>query len=485
MPKTYKSFSIRNRIFFGFLSICVLSMLGSAFIYYIIISRATQTQNKIEMQKTAEILTASLDYAVSRDSVTPQNLKEVLRNKIKEIADINKHDIVIYTLDGHFLLSNKTPDLIKQKEIPTKTLLQVLKSDSRIDIKTYDAQQGRAVVSSYILLKNNIFEPIGVVYYPSYHSASLYRDVLEDYLSNILIFNVILIFTSVLLSWIISKRITRNLTEISESIKRISLFNRELTPIKYNRRDELGILIKSYNNLVLQIDGQKERLSHIEKETAWREMAKQVAHEVKNPLTPMKLLMQNFERKFNPQDPEAETKVKELSESIISQIDIISKVATAFSEFAKLPKREDEQLNLNEEIKNIITLFDDRNIFFHANQPAVLYQMDKTYFTRILNNLITNAIQAEHEARQLIINVDLENRHSQVRITVEDNGTGITEDKINHIFEPNFTSKNSGMGLGLTMVKKMIEDYQGSIEVKTQVGRGTKFIINLPKNASA
>lgn len=234
--------------------------------------------------------------------------------------------------------------------------------------------------------------------------------------------------------------------------------------------------------MIYQIDAQKERLTHIEKETAWREMAKQVAHEVKNPLTPMKLLMQSFERRFDANAPDVEQKVKELSDSMITQIDIISKVATAFSEFAKLPEKEDHPLNLNEEIKNIITIFNNKNIFFHSNQANIIFPLDKSYFTRILNNLITNAIQAESENRKLIINIDLEERYNLIRITIEDNGEGMSEDKMTKIFEPNFTSKSSGMGLGLTMVKKMIEEYKGSINVESVLDKGTKFIITIPKN---
>ncbi|MDY3548662.1 HAMP domain-containing sensor histidine kinase [Riemerella anatipestifer] len=480
--KNYNSFSIRNRIFFGFLLICILSMVGSTLISYMILRQSALTQNKIEIQQTAEVLTASLDYAVSRETVTPQNIKKVLDNKIKEIADINKHDIIVYDLEGQFLLSNKNNSLIKEKKIPNELLKKIISSDSRIDIQTYDSTIKNQVTSSYLVLKNNIFEPIGIVYYPSYHSDISYSDLIDKYIYNIFVINLLLVLTSIILSWFISRRVTRNLTKISEFLSKINLFNKELKPIRYNRNDELSILVKSYNSMIYQIDAQKERLTHIEKETAWREMAKQVAHEVKNPLTPMKLLMQSFERRFDANAPDVEQKVKELSDSMITQIDIISKVATAFSEFAKLPKKEDHPLNLNEEIKNIITIFDNKNIFFHSNRANIIFPLDKSYFTRILNNLITNAIQAESENRKLIINIDLEERYNLVRITIEDNGEGMSEDKMAKIFEPNFTSKSSGMGLGLTMVKKMIEEYKGSINVESTLDKGTKFTITIPKN---
>ncbi|MBO4234497.1 HAMP domain-containing histidine kinase [Riemerella anatipestifer] len=483
MPqKNYRGFSIRNRIFFGFLLICILSIVGSTFISYMMLRQSAITQNKIKVQQTAEVLTASLDYAISRETVTPKNIKKVLNNKIKEIADINKHDIIIYDLEGQFLLSNKNSSLIKEKKIPNELLKKIISSDARMDIQNHDSTTNNKVTSSYLVLKNNIFEPIGIVYYPSYHSDISYSDLIDKYIYNIFIINLLLILTSIILSWFISRRVTRSLTKISEFLSKINLFNKELKPIRYNRNDELSILVKSYNSMIYQIDAQKERLTHIEKETAWREMAKQVAHEVKNPLTPMKLLMQSFERRFDANAPDVEQKVKELSDSMITQIDIISKVATAFSEFAKLPEKEDHPLNLNEEIKNIITIFNNKNIFFHSNQTNIIFPLDKSYFTRILNNLITNAIQAESENRKLIINIDLEERYNLIRITIEDNGEGMSEDKMTKIFEPNFTSKSSGMGLGLTMVKKMIEEYKGSINVESVLDKGTKFIITIPKN---
>ncbi|WP_274069548.1 hypothetical protein [Riemerella anatipestifer] len=255
-----------------------------------ILRQSALTQNKIEIQQTAEVLTASLDYAVSRETVTPQNIKTVLYNKVKEIADINKHDIIIYDLEGNFLLSNKNSSLVKDKRIPNLLLKKIISSDARIDIQTYDDTLNNQVTSSYLVLKNNIFEPIGIVYYPSYHSNISYYDLIDKYIYNIFIINILLVLTSIILSWFISRRVTRSLTKISEFLSKINLFNKELKPIRYNRNDELSILVKSYNSMIFQIDAQKERLTHIEKESAWREMAKQVAHEVKNPLTPMKLL---------------------------------------------------------------------------------------------------------------------------------------------------------------------------------------------------
>ena len=234
--------------------------------------------------------------------------------------------------------------------------------------------------------------------------------------------------------------------------------------------------------MILQIQDQKERLSFKASEEAWREMAKQVAHEVKNPLTPMKLTIQNFERKFDPQDPNVSEKVKQLSKTMVDQIDLIATVASAFSEFAKLPEKNNEIINLNTEIEDILRVFNDDLIFVHSNKSNIMINMDRIYLSRIITNLVTNAQQAQSDERNLLVNVDIEQHQRKVVISVQDNGVGIAENMFERIFEPNFTSKNSGMGLGLSMVRKMVEDYKGQITVKSELGKGSTFIITLPTN---
>ncbi|HCN12718.1 MAG TPA: two-component sensor histidine kinase, partial [Chryseobacterium sp.] len=246
--------------------------------------------------------------------------------------------------------------------------------------------------------------------------------------------------------------------------------------------DELNQLVKAYNTMILQIKEQKERLSFKEKEEAWREMAKQVAHEVKNPLTPMKLTIQNFARKFDPNDPNIHEKVKNLSKTMVDQIDLVATVASAFSQFAQLPEKHNEIFDLNKEIKIIMNVFSDEKIYFHSNKDEIMVEMDKIYLSRIITNLVANAIQAKHDDRENIINLDVEQRQKRIFITLTDNGKGIPEDLFDRIFEPNFTSKSGGTGLGLTMVRKMVEDYKGEITVQSEVGKGSTFTISLPNN---
>ena len=478
----YKGYSLRNKVFWGFLLICLLSIASSSTLSYFILRNNAVAQSSTDLQKKSEALMSALDYSVSHTQVQTNDLPKILANDIFEIADINNQDIIIYDLKGKFLISNKDINLIPQKQIPLEVINRVLKSDTRVDFQTYDKKIGANVSSSYMILKNNMLEPIGIVFFPFYHNDGAYFSVFNKYVNYIIIVNLFIIAIAVWLSWIISNNLTRAVTKFSDKINQITLFEDDPKPIKYYHNDELNQLVKAYNKMILQIQEQKQRLSFKEKEEAWREMAKQVAHEVKNPLTPMKLTIQNFERKFDPADPDIRDKVKHLSRTLVDQIDLVATVASAFSQFAQLPEKNNEIFDLNKEIKNIINVFSDEKIYFHSNRDIIMVEMDKIYLSRIITNLVANARQAKHDDRDNIINLDVEQRQKRVIITVDDNGTGIPEDLYDRIFEPNFTSKTSGTGLGLTMVRKMVEDYKGQISVKSEVGKGSTFTISLPTN---
>jgi nitrogen fixation/metabolism regulation signal transduction histidine kinase len=434
------------------------------------------------MQEKTNAVMRFLDYAVSQSTVHTEDLPAVLKNRIFEIADINQHDIIIYDLKGNYLLSNKDENLVKQKKIPLKIVNKLLSTEARYDFREVDTSKDAVFTSSYLLLKNNMLEPVGIIYIPLYHNESAYLDVLHKYVIYILIVDILLIVFSIWLSWVTSTNLAKNITKFSDMITRITLFENEMRPIKYYKNDELNALARAYNRMILQIQDQKERLRFKASEEAWREMAKQVAHEVKNPLTPMKLTIQNFERKFNPEDPNVNEKVKQLTKTMVDQIDLIATVASAFSEFAKLPEKNNEVINLNTEIDDILRVFNDDQIFVHSNKSNIMINMDRIYLSRIITNLVTNAKQAQSDTRKLLINVDIEQHQRKVIISVQDNGIGIAENMYERIFEPNFTSKNSGMGLGLSMVRKMVEDYKGQITVKSEVGKGSTFIITLPTN---
>lgn len=451
---------------------------------YIILKKSSEKHNERELRYSVEVLMSSLDYAVSHTDVTQENIASVLAKKILEIADVSKKDIIVYDMEGYYLFSNREDDSnVVQQRLPQVVLREMLGGKNRYDVYHYDEMIDANVTSSYFMLLNNMLEPVAIVYLPFYHNDSIYADGLQRYIQLIFMGSVVLVLLGVVISWYISKYLTKNIRGISEQMLNVNL-NEDFTPIVYHNEDEFLPLVNSYNKSLRIIDEQKQLLAYREKEMAWREMAKQVAHEVKNPLTPMKLLIQNFERKFDKNAPDMEERVKKLSHTLTEQIDLIVNVANAFSEFTKLPERVDETIDVNQEIKSIIQVFDEKGeINFTPSLNEIFINFDKTYFLRILSNIILNAQQAKHDDRPLDISIDVEEMNRKLKIEVVDNGVGIPRERLERIFEPNFTTKNSGTGLGLTMVKRMVEDYKGEISIFSEEGKGTKVIVIIPKNS--
>jgi nitrogen fixation/metabolism regulation signal transduction histidine kinase len=234
--------------------------------------------------------------------------------------------------------------------------------------------------------------------------------------------------------------------------------------------------------MIDELENSAAQLATNEREAAWREMAKQVAHEIKNPLTPMRLTVQSFERKFDPSDPDIVQKMKEYTHSLIQQIDTMSSIASAFSTYAQMPAQKDESINIVKITKLALDIFNENYIYFSSEKEEIIINFDRTQLIRVITNLVKNSIQAIHENQPETpkINVVVSEEKSFATITVSDNGIGITEENKEKVFEPKFTTKTSGMGLGLAMVKNIVETLEGKISFISEENEGTTFTVRLP-----
>jgi nitrogen fixation/metabolism regulation signal transduction histidine kinase len=248
-----------------------------------------------------------------------------------------------------------------------------------------------------------------------------------------------------------------------------------------NASKEVDSLVNSYNSMLDALEESIAKLARSEREQAWQEMAKQVAHEIKNPLTPMRLTVQSFQQRFDPNDPNIDKKVIDFSKIMIEQIDTMSKVANAFSNFATLPKLKLESVDLVEITRFSIDIFDPGTIKYSSSESQIIWDIDRTQWIRIMTNLLQNAIQSVPQDRDPEIRVHIEKQKEKLRIEIQDNGSGISEENIGKIFEPKFTTKTAGMGLGLAIVKNSLDSLGGKISYKTTENQGTKFIIELKK----
>ena len=210
-------------------------------------------------------------------------------------------------------------------------------------------------------------------------------------------------------------------------------------------------------------------------------MAKQVAHEIKNPLTPMRLTIQTFERQYSNGENFTKERIKDFSDSLIQQIDTMSSIATAFSDFAEMPEPKKEKLNIVEVIELAVDIFEKDKISFKSSSKIIEAHFDRTQLIRVITNLLKNAFQAIPEGRTANINLDVSEHDGLVKISISDNGYGISKSDMKKIFEPSFTTKTSGMGLGLSMIKNILNAYNGDITFTSKSNIGTTFNVTFPK----
>jgi nitrogen fixation/metabolism regulation signal transduction histidine kinase len=282
-------------------------------------------------------------------------------------------------------------------------------------------------------------------------------------------------------AYFLSTYITKSLKTISDKLRDTSLDQKNEKIVLEANSKEINLLIRAYNGMVNELEESALKLAQSEREEAWREMAKQVAHEIKNPLTPMRLTVQSFQRKFDPNDPDLKQKLNDYSKTLIQQIDTMSSVASAFSNFASMPAQQNETLNVVNVVELTLDIFNEDYIVFESEEKEIISKMDRAQLIRVITNLVKNAIQSipENQSEKTIL-VSVKKEENNVLILVKDNGIGIEAENIDRIFEPKFTTKNSGMGLGLGIIKNIIENYKGSITFETAYGKGATFTVSLP-----
>jgi two-component system, NtrC family, nitrogen regulation sensor histidine kinase NtrY len=303
-----------------------------------------------------------------------------------------------------------------------------------------------------------------------------------DFLSTILNAYIFLFLIAGAIAITIANSITQPLSYLTEKLKKFKL-GQSNERLEWQSNDEIGTLIDDYNNLTREVERSAHVLAKTQRDMAWREMAKQVAHEIKNPLTPMKLHVQYLERTVNEDPAKAKEMIQRISSTLVEQIDNLTQIANEFSNFATMPQATNEKILLNDIVEAVFDLFrkrDDMDINLTETLEDMVVFADRNHLVRILNNLLKNAIQAIPEARRGKIDIELKRVENNALIRVSDNGVGIPDHMREKVFAPNFTTKSSGTGLGLAIAANMIESCNGRIYFETQDGVGTDFFISIP-----
>jgi signal transduction histidine kinase len=415
----------------------------------------------------------------------PPEEKHFIQNKLVELANIYSSDINLFDTQGDMIASSR-PEIFQfrlvNEKISTQAYYQLIEQ-GRSSFSQEESIGNLKFTSSYVSIINNQNTILGYLNLPNFSNEEEFKQQFAGLIVGLLNLLVVLLLISTIFSMFIAKRISEPLVVLQNKMTNVALGG-ENEKIALQVPDELNGVIQNYNEMIDKLSVSADKLAKAEREMAWREMARQIAHEIKNPLTPMKLSLQLLNRSWDEKDERFESRLKSISKTMIEQIDTLADTATSFSDFAKLSKVNIEDVDINNLIQNCVVIFNnEENVEVTAEfyQENVLVRADKDKTTRMLNNLVKNAIQAIPKERQGFVKVTTQpTADGFVKIAVADNGKGIPEDAQKHIFELHFTTKSSGSGFGLAICKSIVDASQGKIYFETEIDVGTTFFVELP-----
>jgi signal transduction histidine kinase len=439
-------------------------------------------QNLEEIRNKSRAILFEIEEKIKNEKSFTTISSEYFNYLLSRFANVFYTDVTIYDILGNLVASSKM-QLFNQKLLSDKINPQSYFYLNKQAKTEYIHQERIGLLqyqSAYVPIRNKQNKILGYLNLPYFAKQSDLDNEISAFLISLINIYLVLFALSIFASLLISNRITLPLVLLKEKLSAIQLGKRNEL-IQWEGSDEIASLVNEYNRMVIELMNSAEQLAQSEREGAWKEMAKQVAHEIKNPLTPIKLSVQLLERARKDNAPDFDKKFKRFSEMLIEQIDTLSNIATEFSNFAKMPTPNFEDVNLKEAILTAVNLFkssSNSQIILQLPEQSIYLYADKDYIIRILNNLIKNALQAIDNATHGKIIVSLKsNNTSEIIIEVSDNGNGIPDDIKHKIFVPNFTTKSTGSGLGLAMVKNMVEQLGGTIYFTSKVNEGTTFTI--------
>ena len=479
-----KQTSLRVRIFLSmiFLTLIASILIASVSIYQFRKEAREYHQERLERKENAIVEHIYYILQTTTYPLITENVPLIFKERIHELSNIHSLEINMDDLEGNSLITSKALfelDTVQPK-IKSSTL-KILKSTIEKRYVEFEVINGQQYRSSYSYIKDNKFKPLFILNLPYEEDTEFYKNELRNFLIRFGQVYSLMFIIAIILSYFLSSYITKSLKIITDKIQETNLNHQNKKIELEDGSQEINLLVESYNNMVDKLEESAIKLAQSEREQAWREMAKQVAHEIKNPLTPMRLTVQNFQRRFDENDPNVKLKLEDYSKTLIQQIDTMSAVANAFSNFADMPAQQNETLNVVKIVQLSLEIFNENYIQFSSLEAEIVARLDRTQLIRVITNLVKNAIQSipdEQENKSVFVTVFEENNN--VIISVKDNGIGVSEDNKSRIFEPKFTTKSSGMGLGLAIIKNIIENYNGTITFNSELGRGTEFIVSFP-----
>ena len=451
-----------------------------------ILNSANANETKQHYLEKAESISVDITSIL-----TNFNKKKLSKNQLSktvlEIANLMQSDVNLFDKNGKLLVANQT--YIYDNGLSAK----VANPLAYIDI--IERKKNKIVLeeeignlnfsAAYVSIKSlETGEIIGMIGIPYFGSKQKFNTQIIDVLSTILKIFTLLFITLLVIAYFAAKSLIEALNLIIKKVQQTSL-NDYNEPIEYCSDDEIGVLVNEYNKMLIKLDESKEALARNEKESAWREMAKQVAHEIKNPLTPMKLSLQHLQRVLELYDTPINTKAKYSIKMLLEQVDILSDIVTSFSSVALMPLPKEEKFEISAILRQLINLHKHDgglNITYEIPKGEFYVFGDSKLIVRVFTNLFLNGVQAVSSDKTAEIFIKL-SEYSSLKILVEikDNGIGIPEEIQDKVFKPNYSTKHTGSGIGLAIAKRGIEHAGGNIWFETKINIGTSFFIEMNK----
>jgi signal transduction histidine kinase len=482
-------FGLKQRIQFTMVLFLLFSfvLIGGGMTYYVI-QQYKQSNRKLIIEKTESLL-ADLQNKLGKASMLTGDWKDESFRSLNELmikfSYVFNTDMNIFDPYGSLVVSSRPEvfeyNLAGRKMNPRAYYVMHHQGKPRFIIR--ESIESLGYYSSYVPLYNQYNKLLGYLNLPYFSRQSETSREISTIVVAMVNAYFILILLTVFLAVVLSNQVARPLQLLQSKLAGLRFGNKNQS-IEYQRDDEIGRLVKEYNRMVSELQASAEKLARSERESAWREMARQIAHEIKNPLTPMKLSVQHLRRAWKDGAPDLDAHIDRMTNTLIDQIETLTNIANEFSKFAQVPGAHFQAIDLTQKIQRITHLFEGTcKVNLHKNYKTsreVIINADPEQVIQVFNNLIRNAIQAVAEGIEPVVDISIDTSEDTVTVKVSDNGTGIKEELQERLFEPNFTTKSSGMGLGLAIAKKIMEGSGGKIWFETQKNQGTSFYLEWP-----
>ncbi|MEN9972191.1 MAG: hypothetical protein RIS20_538 [Bacteroidota bacterium] len=477
------SFAFKIQI--AFILVLVLSLLLYGIGSGIFVGKQYEDFTRSNIQDKLSSIQEELKTKVAKNTTLNSiNDRQNLQNTLRKISSVFHTDLNIYDKRGLLVASSRPKifnlGLISEQMNPIALTALKLKNKSSF---SHSEEIGKlSFISAYLPIYNEKRKEIGYVNLQHFGQQQAYENQIETFVTSIINVFILLLALSVIIGLVVSNWLIEPLIVLKKHMSAIQ-FGKENKHIKYQQKDEIGAIVQAYNDKLDELKIAAQKLASTEREIAWREMAQQIAHEIKNPLTPMKLSIQHLLRSYDPTNEEGEKQLNRVLHSIIEQIDGLTRMANEFSTFAKMPEAIFKRENMVEIIEKVVSLYEnEQGISFLFNKPnhEVFVSVDRNLWIQVMVNLLQNAQQALIGKEKGEIHVDISVVENQCFIRVVDNGCGISSEESVRIFTPHFTTKSSGSGIGLSLVKQIVEKHGGSISFSSKVKEGTTFQLELP-----